>query len=85
MLPPKIRCCLHVQFAEMFLGSISIHSLVECKQEKKMARGSGEGKRRKRLCFVPSMLSPGPLAIFRSVLYVALPLRPKEIYGYPLK
>lgn len=50
-----------------------------------MARGSGEGKRRKRLRFVPSMLSPVPLAIFRSVLYVALPLRPKEIYGYPLK
>ena len=50
-----------------------------------MARRSGEAKRRKRLCFVPSVLSPVPLAIFRSVLYVALPSSPTKIYGYPLK
>ena len=50
-----------------------------------MARRSGEAKRRKRLCFVPFVLSPVPLAIFRSVLYVALPSSPTKIYGYPLK
>ena len=50
-----------------------------------MARGSEEGKGRKRLCFVPSVLSSVPLASFRSVLYVALPSRPSKNIWIPLE
>ena len=57
MLPPKIRCCLHVQFAEMFLGSISIHSLVEWKQEKKW-RGEVEKVKGGNACALCPPCSP---------------------------